>query len=137
MKNKNVLIGSGLIILATISYFYFKNKNEQKKPYTDADLDNALKGFINKVINYLSSKGKTERLKSVDEIFPPLKYRFEQAKLKGKDLSRKNVDYILNLLYIDSLVRDGDVSQGVLTENKNNQLLDFLGSNFHDYFSKS
>lgn len=58
MKNKNVLIGSGLIILATVSYFYFKNKkrnddvaNAEKLIVDDSDVSES-------DISYLSSNGQ-------------------------------------------------------------------------------
>jgi hypothetical protein len=136
MKNKKIIIGS--VILATVAgYLYFiKNKNDQKKPYTNAELEKALKEFINKTINYLKSNGKTDGLRDFDYILPRLKYFFEQAELKGKDVSRKNVNEILKLLYIDSLVKYEDTSKGVLSRSQKNKLQNFMGENFEQYFYK-
>lgn len=134
MKNKKIIIGS-ILLLAIVGFIYFGKKREELKPYTDAELDNALNEFINKVKNYLKSKQNSVEIKANDEILPSLKYKFEQAKLKGKDFSRKNVNHILYLLYIDSLVREGDVSQGVLSVNELEELLDFLGADFYKYYA--
>jgi hypothetical protein len=134
MKNKKIIIGT-FALLTVLGYFYFtKKKNDLKKPYTDAELDNALNGFINKVKTYLKSKGKSDGLKNNEEILPRLKYRFEQAELKQKDVSRKNVDKILNLLFIDTLEREGDITQGVLSQSQKDKILDFMGESFYKYF---
>jgi hypothetical protein len=126
---KEYLIGLG--VLAVGAFLYFSKK---KKSYSDAELDSDIKGFINKTKDYLKSKGKSDDFRVTDYIFPRLKYRFEQAKLKGKDVSKKNVLNILNLLFIYTLEEEGLEKKGTFSTSQKNELLEFMGSDFFEYF---
>lgn len=131
MKKQYLII---LGLLAIGAYFYFdKKKKDQLKPYSDAELDNALKAFLNKSKTYLINNGKSDGLKDTEYLLPRLKYRFEQAEFKGKDVSRKNVLNILNLLFIYVLEEEGLEKQGTLSASQKNELLGFMGSDFFKY----
>jgi hypothetical protein len=131
MKKQYLII---LGLLAIGAYLYFdKKKKDQLKPYSDAELDNAIRTFLNKSKTYLINNGKSDGLKDNENLLPRLKYRFEQAKIMGKDVSRKNVSNILNLLFIYVLEEEGLEKKGTLSVSQKNELSEFMGSNFFEY----
>jgi hypothetical protein len=131
MKKQYLII---LGLLAIGAYLYFdKKKKDQLKPYSDAELDNAIRTFLNKSKTYLINNGKSDGLKDNENLLPRLKYRFEQAEIKGKDVSRKNVSNILNLLFIYVLEEEGLEKKGTLSVSQKNELSQFMGSNFFEY----
>jgi hypothetical protein len=123
---KEYLIGLG--VLAVVAYLYYdKKKKDQSKPYSDAELDKVLKDFTQKAIDYAKSKGATQGVKTYQQVYDSVKQIFDTAKKNGKDLSRKNVDKVLKLLFILSLNQEGDSSQGTYTKEDYDYIVDFMG----------
>lgn len=123
---KEYLIGLG--VLAVVAYLYYdKKKKDQNKPYSDAELDKVIKDFTQKSIDYINSKGAKNGVKTYQQVYDSVKQIFDTAKKNGKDLSRKNVDKVLKLLFILSLNQEGDSSQGTYTKEDYDYIVDFMG----------
>jgi len=124
MRNKNLII-LGLLLVGV--YFYLdKKRKDTTKPYTDAELDKKITDFVNKARNYTISKGKTQSLKDNQEVIDQTKFIFSDAKAKGKDLSKANVDKFFKVYWTVVLNQEGDTSQGVATKEDNDFLMDFM-----------
>ena len=124
MKNKNLII-LGLLLVGV--YFYLdKKKKDQTKPYTDVELDKKIVDLVNKGMDLAKSKGKTQSLKSTQEAIDQTKFIFSDAKAKGKDLSKANVDKFFKIYWIMVLNQEGDTSQGIATKEDNDFLMDFM-----------
>ena len=126
MKNKSLII-LGLLVIGVYAYFD-KKKKDQTKPYTDAELNTLITDFVNKARDYAISKGKTQSLKDNQQAIDETKFIFSDAKAKGKDLSKTNVDKFFKVYWIVVLNQMGDTSQGVATKEDNDFLIDFLNN---------
>ena len=124
MKNKSLII-LGLLVIGVYAYFD-KKKKDQTKPYTDAELNTLITDFVNKTRDYEISKGKTQSLKDNQEAIDGIKFMFSNAKAKGKDLSKTNVDKFFKVYWIVVLNQIGDTSQGIVTKEDNDFLTDFM-----------
>ena len=126
MKNKNLII-IGLLAIGVYAYLD-KKKKDQSKPYTDAELDKKIVDLVNKGMDFAKSKGKTQSLKSTQEAIDQTKFIFSDAKAKGKDLSKANVDKFFKIYWIVVLNQEGDTSQGVATKEDFDLVRDILNS---------
>ena len=124
MKNKNLII-IGLLAIGVYPYLD-KKKKDQSKPYTDAELDKLIVDLVDKSRAFALSKGKTQSLKSTQEAIDQTKFIFSDAKAKGKDLSKANVDKFFKIYWIVVLNQEGDTSQGIATKEDNDFLMDFM-----------
>jgi hypothetical protein len=123
-KTKMVL---GVLLVGAVAYYLWKqHEAKENKTYSDSELDDELKKFSKQVTNYTNSKNQ-KGTKTYQEVYYNVKQIFEKAKKNNKDLSKKNVNKILRLLYITSLNQEGDKSQGVYTNEEYKYLVDFMG----------
>jgi hypothetical protein len=129
MSNKNLLIGLGVALLAY--YFYDKKQKEklQATPYTDVELDKVATDFVNQEIKRILEinpnsepidveKGKNEILNIV-----------KVAKSNNKDVSRANVDRIIEIIRKFQRNQMGDNSMGIATPEEMSLFYDFRGVN--------
>jgi hypothetical protein len=126
MTNKNLII-LGLLAIGVYAYLE-KNKKDQSKPYSDAELDKLIADFVNKAEAYAKSNGRTESRKNHQEVIDQTKFIFINAKAKGKDLSKANVDKFFKLFWISVLNQEGDSSQGISTKEDIDFLMDFMST---------
>jgi len=128
MKNKNLLIGLGVVLVA----YYFYNQNQKKKlqatPYTDAQLDKVVYDFVTEErIRTLELK-PSGNIEDVDKAKRSVLDFIQRAKTKGKNISRANVDKILGILRKIQRNQMGDNSAGIATTEEQNAFYDFMGT---------
>lgn len=124
MKKINLII---IGFLAVGLYFYFDKKKKENQPYSDAELDKKLNDLYEKLNNYIVKKGgKTEGVKSKEQVVSSTKDIFVNAKIQGKDISKSTVDKVLNLLLITTLNQEGNSSLGTVSEKDFDFLMKYL-----------
>jgi hypothetical protein len=129
MNNKNLLIGVGVAVVV----YYLYNQNQKKKlqatPYTDAELDKVANDFIaqerKRALEVNPNSNPVELEKGKKEILELI----QRAKTNGKDLSRANVDKMLNIFRKMQRNQMGDNSAGISTPEEETILYDFIGVN--------
>jgi hypothetical protein len=125
MKKENLIV-LGVLVIGL--YFYFnKKKKDLNEPYSDAELDKKLNDLYEKLNNYIVKKGgKTEGIKSKEQVVSSTKDIFVNAKIQGKDISKSTVDKVLNLLWITTLNQEGDSSQGTVSKEDFDFLMKYV-----------
>ena len=128
MKNKNLLIGLGVALVA----YYFYNQNQKKKnqstPYTDSELDKVVYDFVAKERKRALELKPNGNIENVDKAKRSVLDIIQRAKTKGKDVSRANVDKILGILRKIQRNQMGDNSAGIATTEEQNAFYDFIGT---------
>ena len=122
-----MLIGVGVAV--AVFYVY---KNQKKKvqavPYTDAELDKVANDFIaeerKRALEINPNSNPIEIEKGKKEILEII----QRGKLNGKDVSRANVNRILDILRKIQRNQMGDNSAGIATTEEQNVFYDFLGT---------
>jgi hypothetical protein len=127
MNNKNLLIGLGVAVL--VYYFYNKNQKEkiQATPYTDAELDKVAFDFVTEERKRALEVNPKGNIEDVDKAKRSVLDLIQRAKTNGKDLSRANVDKMLNIFRKMQRSQMGDNSAGTATPEEESMLYDFMG----------
>lgn len=125
MNNKNLLIGLGVALLAY--YFYDKKQKEklQSTSYTDAELNKVVTDYVNKSITYIEKREPNTKHKTFKEIYDGVMRMINNAKINGKDVSKKNIDKLLYILELQSRNASNDLSLGQTTTEQWNFVIDF------------
>ena len=123
MKNKN-LIMLGLIAIGIYAYFD-KKKKDQLKPYSDAELKTVLTNFISKFVSEIESLTGKKVPETTEKSLNDLTNIISNAKQKGKDVSRANVDKFLSLLKKITLYQEGGTAYGIPTKEEQDFVVDF------------
>ena len=125
MNNKNLLIGLGVALLAY--YFYDKKQKEklQSTSYTDAELNKVVTDYANKSITYIEKREPNVKHKTFKEIFDGVMQMINNAKINGKDVSKKNIDKLLSILELQYRNESNDLSLGQTTQEQWNFVIDF------------
>jgi hypothetical protein len=127
MKNKNLLIGLGIAVV--VYYFYNKKQKEklQATPYTDAELDKVVNEFVVLERRVALAKNPSGNIESVDKAKKSILDLIQKAKTNGKDVSRGNIDKILNIIRKMQRSQMGDNSAGIATPEEETIFYDFIG----------
>lgn len=124
MTNKNLLIGVGVAV--AVFYVY---KNQKKKlqavAYTDAELNKVVTDYVNKSITYIEKREPNIKHKTFKEIFDSIMQMINNAKINGKDVSKKNIDKLLSILELQYRNESNDLSLGQTTQEQWNFVVDF------------
>ncbi len=127
MKNKNLLIGFGVAVVVYCLYNQNQKKKLQATPYTDAELDKVANDFIaqerKRALEVNPNSNPVELEKGKKEILELI----QRAKTNGKDLSRANVDKMLNIFRKMQRNQMGDNSAGISTPEEETILYAFIG----------
>ncbi len=119
MKNKNLLIGLGVAVVV----YYFYNKKQKEKlqattTYDDAELNKLLTDYVNKSISYIEKREPNTKHKTFKEVFDGIMQLINNAKARGKDVSKKNIDKLLSILELQYRNESGDTSIGQVTKEQ-------------------
>lgn len=125
MNNKNLLIGLGVALLAY--YFYDKKQKEklQSTSYTDAELNKVVTDYVNNSIAYIEKREPNTKHKTFKEVFDGIMQMINNAKINGKDVSKKNIDKLLSILELQYRNESNDLSLGQTTQEQWNFVVDF------------
>jgi|688.fasta_scaffold193517_2 hypothetical protein len=129
MKNKNLLIGVGVAVLV----YYLYNQNQKKKlqatPYTDSELDKIANDFVTEERKRALEVNPSGNVEDIDKAKRSIVDLIQRAKNNGKDVSRVNVDKMLNIFRKMQRSQIGDNSAGTATPEEESILYDFIGMN--------
>ena len=125
MSNKNLLIGLGVAVVV----YYLYNQNQKKKletgSYSDAELNKVVTDYVNKSIAYIEKREPSVKHKTFKEIFDGIMQMINNAKINGKDVSKKNIDKLLSILELQYRNESNDLSLGQTTQEQWNFIVDF------------
>ena len=126
MKNKNLLIGLGVALVA----YYFYNQNQKKKlqattTYDDAELNKLVTDYVNKSVAYIEKREPNTTHKTFQQMFDGVMQMINNAKTNGKDVSKNNIDKLLSILELQYRNESGDLSLGQTTQEQWNFVVDF------------
>jgi hypothetical protein len=127
MNNKNLLIGVGVAVLGYYLYSQNQKKKIQATPYTDAELDKVAIDFVTEERKRALEVNPNGNIEDIDKAKRSVLDLIQRAKTNGKDLSRANVDKMLNIFRKMQRNQMGDNSAGSSTPEEETMLYDFIG----------